>query len=112
MIPIRYYFFSWKGILEITSFDSIIYPCIPPSNRQTYINPGETDIVKFIIFPPRLPLKMIPLAISVSMNKTLKDIMSTGLVDKLFSSYSVLALDPKRYRILLSNSKLIIGSHG
>ena len=113
MIPVRYFhFFNFKEILEITSLDSIIYHCIPPLNRQMYLYRGETDIVKFIIIPLRLPLKINPLAISVSMNILFNDIISTGLVDTFYSSYIVLALKSKRSRLLSSNIKLIIGPCG
>ena len=79
----------------MTSFGCIIYHCKPALNRQTYLNQGETDTVLFIVIPLRLPLKIIPLAISVSLDKLLNDFMSTGLVDRLYSSYNVLALNPK-----------------
>ena len=105
-------FFNLKEILEKTSFDSIIYHYIPPSNRQMCLNPGDTDIVKFIIIPLRFPLKIIPLAISVSMNILLNDIISTGLGGSLFSSYNVFALNLKKSLILSSNIKLIIGLCG
>ena len=104
--------FNFKEILEITSFDSIIQLCMHPSNRQPYIYPGETDIVKFIFIPLRLPLKIIPLAISVSLNILLNGIISTGSVDKLYSLCNVLALNPKRSRILSSTMKLVIGLYG
>ena len=89
-----------------------MYHCTPPSNRQIYIYPRLTDIVKLIITQLRRPLKIIPLAISVSMNILLNDFISTGSGDKLYSSYNVLALNPKRSRILSSNIKLIIGPCG
>ena len=37
---------------------------------------------------------------------------SKGLVDKLYSSYNVIAWNPQRYFILSSNKKLIIGPCG
>ena len=69
-------------------------------------------MVKFNIIPIRFPLKILPLAIPVSMNIVLNDIISTGSGDNLYSSYNVLALNPKRSRILSSNIKLIIGPCG
>ena len=102
-------FFNLKQILEITSFDSIIYHCIPPSNRQIYLKPGDTDIVEFIIIPLRFPLKIIPLAILVSMNILLNDIVSTGLGDRLYSSYIVVLSNPKRSRLLSSGTNIIVG---
>ena len=113
MIPIHYlHFFNLKEILKKTTFDSIINLCIPPPNRRTYIYWGENDIVNFIFIPLRLPLEIIPLAISVSMNILLNDIVSTGLVDKLYSSKNVPALNLKISRILLSNINQIIGPCG
>ena len=99
-------------MLEITSLASNIYHWTPQSNRQLYLYPGETDIVKFIIIPLHFPRKIIPLAILVSMNILLKDIISTGSGDKLYCSYNVPALNPKRSRKLSSNIKLIIGPCG
>ena len=46
------------------------------------------------------------------MNILLIDIKSTGFGDKLYSSYKVIALNPKRSRILSSNIKLNIGPCG
>ena len=40
------------------------------------------------------------------------DNISTGFSDRVYSSYNVLALNPKRSRILSSNMKLIIGPCG
>ena len=95
-------------MLEITSLASNLYHWTPPSNRQIYLYHSETDILKFIIIPLRFPRKIIPLAKLVSMNILLKDIISTGSGDNLYCSYNVLALNPKRPRVLSSNIKLII----
>ena len=62
-------------MLEIPSLASNIYHWTPPSNRQIYLYPGETDIVKFYIIPLRSPRKIIPLAKLVSMDILLKDII-------------------------------------
>ena len=86
-----------------------MYHCTPPSNLFMNLYPGDTCIVKFIIIPVRFPLKFIPLAISVSINMLWNDIISTGLGDKLYSSYIVILLNPKRSLILSSGTNVIAG---
>ena len=73
---------------------------------------GSTSIVKLCYIPDLLPLKIIPRAISHSKTILLNDKTSTELGDKLYSSYKVLVLNPKRSHILSSNIKLIIGPCG
>ena len=38
--------------------------------------------------------------------------MSTGLGDKLYSTHNIVSLDPRRFPILSSNTKPIIGHLG
>ena len=72
--------------------------------------PDETDIVKFIIIPVLLPLKIIPIAKSDSMKILSNEIMSTGLCDGLQSSNNVVALNLTRSLLLSLGRKLFIGS--
>ena len=64
------------------------------------------------MFADLLDLKIVPLAISQSRKILSNDNVSTGLCDKLCSSYNVLALNPKSCLTLSSNIKLIIGPCG
>ena len=77
-----------------------------------YLYPRSTSIVKLRLIPELLPLKIIPWTLSLSRKIFSNDKISTGLCDKLSSSYNVLALNPKISRILSSNIKLIIGPCG
>ena len=55
-------------------------------------------------------MKIIPWAISHSRKILWKDKISTGLGDKLYSSYIAVELNPKRSAILSLCRKLINGS--
>ena len=89
-----------------------MYHCIPPSNLWTNLYPGDTDTVKFISIPVRCSLKIIPLAISVSMKMLSNDIISTGFGEWLYPSHNIVSLNPKRFLILSSNTKAIFGPCG
>ena len=82
-----------------------MYHYTPPSTLLTILYPGETFILKIIINPVLLHLKIIPLALLASMKKLSNDIMSTGLGDKLYSTYTVVVLNPRRSLILSSGTK-------
>ena len=56
-----------------------------------------------------MPRKIIPRAILQSIKILPKDKISTGLGNKLYSSYIVVLLNPKRPHILLSGTNVIIG---
>ena len=77
-----------------------MYHWTPASNLLTNLYPGDTCIEKFIIIPVLCPQKIYPLAISVSMNILLNDIISTGLGERLYSSYIVVLLSRRRSLIL------------
>ena len=98
-----------KQILEIISFYSIKNQYTPPLNFSKNLKPGSTSNVKLWIIPLLLPRKIIPWAVSHSMNILSNDNISTGMGDKFYPSYIALALNPKRLRILSSGRKLIIG---
>ena len=89
-------FFILKLSFEITSLLSITYHWMPPRKFSTYLYPGLTVIVRLWIIPVRFPRKIIPLAISVPMKVLSNGIISTGLGDKLYFSYSEVLLNPRR----------------
>ena len=102
-----FHFFNLKQILEITSFDSIIYQVIPPMKDSTNLYPGSTVLVQLWIIPDRRPLYVIPWAISHS-RKMLSNKISTGLDDRLYSSYVIL-LNPSRSLLQSSGTNVITG---
>ena len=62
-------------------------------------------MVKLWIIPDILPLKIIPRSISVCMKILTNDKISTGLGDKLCSSYNIVSINPRRLPIVSSNTK-------
>ena len=103
-------FLNLKAMLEIKSFDWIIYHCTPPTNFSIYFHPGSRSIVKLWNIPDNLSLEIKPWAISISRKMTSIDEISTGLGDKLYVSYNVSAIKHRRSFILSSGAKLTSGS--
>ena len=89
---------------------SIINHCIPPQNCSMYLQPGSTSIVKLWVLQIHFLLKIIHWARSVSRIILSNDSISTGLNDRLDSSYIVPVLKSKKSCILSSVVNLISGS--
>ena len=87
----------------------MIYHCTPPLNFSMCSYPGSTSMLKLWIFPLRFPLKIIPWAISHSIKNFSSDNISTGLGDKLFSSFIMILTYPSRSPIQSSGTNVITG---
>ena len=62
--------------------------------------------------PVRFASKIMPWAISVSMKILSNDRISKGLDDKLSSYHKIVSLNPRRFPLLSSNTKPVIGPYG
>ena len=92
------------------SLDSFIYQLNPPRNFSIYLYPGSTSIVKIMNNSRSFTFKNHTLSDIVSRKIISKDTLSTRFGDRLYFSYIVSRLKPKRFRILSSGIKPINGS--